>query len=236
MLDSLPRCCCGPGGRRILARMAAPLRPDRVPMTFAEFLAWDEHQPLRHEFVDGVPYAMTGGTDRHDVIALNVFDALRPGARAAGCRAYVHNRQIRTPNGRMYYPDVLVACGPFKADDLHARTPCVAVEVTSPSTRAADHGRKLRDYQTIAFLQAYVIVEQAMQRLEGYARQADETWTHTEVSGVTGLDAFAVPCGGAVLRLYDVYADTDVPPPPPGTIGQLPDADPPPPTDAAAAP
>ena len=33
----------------------------RKPMTLAEFLAWEERQPLRHEF-DGVgPVAMTGG-------------------------------------------------------------------------------------------------------------------------------------------------------------------------------
>ena len=36
----------------------------RKPMTLAEFLEWEEQQPLRYEF-DGVsPVAMTGGTAR----------------------------------------------------------------------------------------------------------------------------------------------------------------------------
>ena len=37
----------------------------RKPMTLAEFLEWEEQQPLRYEF-DGVgPVAMTGGTRGH---------------------------------------------------------------------------------------------------------------------------------------------------------------------------
>ena len=36
----------------------------RKPMTLAEFLEWEERQPLRYEF-DGVgPVAMTGGNAR----------------------------------------------------------------------------------------------------------------------------------------------------------------------------
>ena len=44
----------------------------RKAMTLAEFLAWEERQPLRHEF-DGVqPIAMTGGTVAHAGIQRNL--------------------------------------------------------------------------------------------------------------------------------------------------------------------
>ena len=44
----------------------------RKPMTLAEFLEWEERQPLRYEF-DGVgPVAMTGGTAGHADIQRNL--------------------------------------------------------------------------------------------------------------------------------------------------------------------
>ncbi len=34
-------------------------------MAYPEFLQWESQQPVRHEFVAGECFAMTGGTDRH---------------------------------------------------------------------------------------------------------------------------------------------------------------------------
>jgi Uma2 family endonuclease len=48
----------------------------RKPMTLAEFLEWEERQPLRYEF-DGVGrVAMTGGTLAHARIQRNLAFAL----------------------------------------------------------------------------------------------------------------------------------------------------------------
>ena len=49
----------------------------RKPMTLAEFLPWEERQPLRYEF-DGVgPVARTGGTRAHADIQTNLTTTLR---------------------------------------------------------------------------------------------------------------------------------------------------------------
>jgi len=37
----------------------------RKPMTLAEFLEWEERQPLRYEFDGTNPVAMPGGTKNH---------------------------------------------------------------------------------------------------------------------------------------------------------------------------
>ena len=206
--------------------MAAPIRPQQppdpasgmVPMTLEQFLEWEERQERRHEFVDGFVRAMTGGTLRHNVITGNVYLLLHGPARKAGCRAHFNDVQVRTPSGRTYYPDVLVRCGPFAHDDRHARSPCIAVEVTSPSTRTIDREEKLRAYQTVPSLQAYVIVEQALRRMDCHVRQEDGSWTFFEASDMTGATEFAPPCVDAVLSLDDVYADTDVFPPPPDLV------------------
>ena len=41
-------------------------------MTLAEFLAWEEQQPDRHEFYGGETFAMVGGTARHNRVILNL--------------------------------------------------------------------------------------------------------------------------------------------------------------------
>lgn len=201
--------------------MAAPTRPEppdpasgMVRMTTEEFLEWEEQQELRYEFDGEYVRAMTGGTIRHNQIAGNIYSALRAACAGTGCRTYFADVQVRTPVGRIYYPDVQLRCGPFDMGDRHARTPCLIVEVTSPATRGEDRGGKRRDYRTIPSLQANYIVEQAARRVDCHVRQPDGAWDHLEVSDAVGVLQFAVPCVDAVLTLDQVYDDTDIAPPP----------------------
>lgn len=73
-------------------------------LTFAEFLAREQRGDVRHEFVHGRVYAMSGGTERHDLLAGLVYEALVPSARARGCRAFLSNRLVKL-EGAGYYPD-----------------------------------------------------------------------------------------------------------------------------------
>ena len=202
--------------------MAAPVRPQlsepatgAPPMTLEQFLAWEETQRRRHEFVDGRVRAMTGTTTRHNIIVDNVHQALRRPARAAGCRSHFTDIQVRTPRGRVYYPDVVVRCGPFAQGDRYARTPCLIVEVTSPSTRDVDLAEKLDEYRSVPSVRMYLIVEQAVRRIHVHARLDDGTWTEGEASDASGAGEVAPPCVEAVLTLDDVYDDTDILAPPP---------------------
>jgi Uma2 family endonuclease len=89
--------------------------------TFEEFLLAEERAQRRHEFVGGRVYVMAGGTERHDLAAGLVYEALAPGARAAGCRPFMANRMLRAGESA-YYPDVFVVCGPA-ADRLYESMP-----------------------------------------------------------------------------------------------------------------
>ena len=202
--------------------MAAPIRPQESPdsppeyppMTFEEYLEWEAQQERRHEFYDGLPRAMTGGTLRHNTIAGNIYAALRTAARRTGCHANIADVQVRTPNGRGYYPDVLVRCGPFSQGDTHARTPCLIVEVTSKATRGSDLGRMRVDYKTIPSVRAYIVAEQIERRLHVHVRLDDGTWSEWEAGDAAGDAEVAPPCVDGVLTLDEVYADTGVLPPP----------------------
>ncbi len=53
--------------------------PQRKSMTVEEFFAWQTDQEERYELVDGVPIplrAMTGASNRHDVLVVNVIGLL----------------------------------------------------------------------------------------------------------------------------------------------------------------
>ncbi len=41
-------------------------------MSFDEYLAFEENSPIKHEYVSGEAYAMTGVTTRHNLITLPI--------------------------------------------------------------------------------------------------------------------------------------------------------------------
>ena len=49
----------------------AQLNPQ--PLTFEQFLDWERGQELKHEFVDGEPVGMAGGTEAHNIIQANLI-------------------------------------------------------------------------------------------------------------------------------------------------------------------
>lgn len=48
-----------------------------LPMSSTEYLAWDEYQTVKHEFLHGELYAMTGVRDRHATTVGNLYMAMR---------------------------------------------------------------------------------------------------------------------------------------------------------------
>jgi len=121
----------------------------------------------------------------------------RRGARAAGRRAAA--REIRI------VPDVTVICGPSERapeSATHVTNPKVVVEITSPGTAEYDRGEKLQQYQSITSLEAIVIVDHGVERIELWTRNR-ESW-QVRVCG-TGE---TVPLGAvsAHLEVDEIYA------------------------------
>ena len=174
--------------------------------TFAEYLALDAANELKHEYVGGVVYAMGGGSPEHARLAMAVGREL--GVQLAGKRCAVYSSDLRVrvlATGLATYPDVTVVCGALETDpeDPHGATnPTVIVEVLSPSTEKHDREAKYAHYRRIPSLQAYVLVSQDEQLVEVFTRNADESWTLRDVrTGVARLDAI-----GCTLDLGAIYA------------------------------
>src|SRR5438132_8718108 len=91
------------------------------PVTFEEFLAFEEGAELKHELVDGFIYpwgeanpiyGLAGASRNHVEIADNIAYALRPVARSRGCRVYGTDFLLRITDTLVYYPDVQLTCDP----------------------------------------------------------------------------------------------------------------------------
>lgn len=159
-------------------------RPEPVAKTtFEAFLRSESHSQTRHEFVDGMLFAMAGGTDYHNTISGNIFTAVKAKARSRGCFAYMENMLVQTPDGPTYYHDVFVTCDETNDGSKFKRFPCFVVEVLSDSTADIDRGEKLHKYRKIPTLKAYVLVSQSRPMVEVYRRLEDNTWRYKTLEG-----------------------------------------------------
>jgi Uma2 family endonuclease len=129
------------------------------PMTVAEFLQWEERQPLKHEFDGFRPVAIAGGTAAHARIQRNLAIAI--GSRLIGkpCEFLGSDIKIEVA-GRIRYPDGMVLCSAPPDDAKLVRDPVVIFEVLSDSTAGTDTIAKNREYAATPSVRRYVILAQ----------------------------------------------------------------------------
>jgi Uma2 family endonuclease len=174
-------------------------------MSVEDYLAWEETQPERHEYVGGMVYAMAGGTQEHSAIASNSLVSLGSQLRGKPCRPHGSDLKIRVSyptHTRFYYPDVTVVCTPAPAKSVFHDAPVVIVEVVSESTRRTDETEKRDAYFTLASLRLFILFSQ--EKAEAVVWRRIEQGFAREVHA--GLDAvIALPEIEARLPLADVY-------------------------------
>jgi Uma2 family endonuclease len=139
-----------------------------------DYLAGELVAPVKHEYLGGFVYAMSGARNAHNLIAGNVFGALHTRLRGKKCRPYNSDTKIRVRlplQVRFYYPDASVVCPPNPQDDSYQDSPLVIVEVLSRATRRIDEGEKKDAYLTIPSLQTYLLVEQEMPAAVAHTRK-----------------------------------------------------------------
>ncbi len=167
-----------------------------------EYLAREETNEVRHEFVNGVIYAMVGASERHNLIALNLTTALfnhlpeRCSAFHADMKLHIALDQAEY----FYYPDLMVCCG-ASDQSLHYRDdPILLCEVLSQSTERTDRVEKFDAYRTIPALEEYVLIAQDAPRVEIFRRRTD--WSRETFA--TG-DTFRFECVDFSMGLEVLY-------------------------------
>src|SRR5690349_6416211 len=87
--------------------------------TVEEYLAFERDSEERHEFYDGEIFAMSGASENHNLITLNVGTSLNVQLRKSPCKVYATDMRVAVNTTGLYtYPDVIVACDkPLFTDD-----------------------------------------------------------------------------------------------------------------------
>ena len=180
-------------------------------LTEAEYLALEAVATVRHEFVGGEMHAMAGASERHNLIAGNLYLKLRSTSRAGSCRAFMTDMKLRISKDDVYYyPDVMLTCDPSDSHPMHKETPCFIAEVLSPATAKIDQRERLQAYKSIPSVHYYLIVDSDRVSAKVHKRGDGGQWLEMELS--TEND-FVVDCGDArcLITLDDIYQDTDLP-------------------------
>ena len=174
-----------------------------------DFLAWEAHQSVKHEFLAGEVFAMAGARDAHVTIAGNVFMLLRAHTRGTPCRTYIADMKLRVAAADAYfYPDVFVTCDPRdQMSDTwksHAR---LVVEVLSESTEGYDRGRKFQNYRLLDSLQEYVVIDPEARTVDVFRRAADRQWELHPYEGGATAEFVSLGCLAPLELIFE-----DVPP------------------------
>jgi Uma2 family endonuclease len=177
-------------------------RTDDGLVSVEAYLEMEERSEVRHEYVGGMLYAMVGGTDRHNRIAVNILRKLADAAEDGPCRVYINDMRFRIDNV-YYYPDVMVACEPPETENPTWRTnPCLVVEVLSPTSVSTDQREKLLAYRSVPTVETYLIVHQDIHRVERHFRNQEGEWARADHV----KDGYIpVPCLDTRLTLAEIY-------------------------------
>lgn len=170
-----------------------------------DYLSGELESDIRHEYVDGEAYAMAGAGRAHNLIVTNLVARLRVKVRSTSCLVFAADMKVKVAAwNAFYYPDVVLGCDPSDDNDFYLESPCLIVEVLSPSTERIDQREKLLAYRTLASLREYVLIAQDKRHIDVYRRAGSGEWHH-EVLG--NGDSLRLECVSASLSLDEVYED-----------------------------
>lgn len=172
------------------------------PMTAEEYLAFEEKSETKHEFVDGVVYAMTGARFSHALIVGNTLVALH-GKLPGKCFVVTNDSKVHVKTRwteRYYYPDLIVTCAKQYMKSVFCNEPQVIVEVLSDSTARTDRTEKFDAYRQLSSLQEYLLLHQDAPLVELYRRGNE--WTREVYKAKAVLE---LPSLGLALEVDDLY-------------------------------
>jgi Uma2 family endonuclease len=167
-----------------------------------DYLELEEQSEGRSEYIDGVVYAMVGGTDRHNLIAGALYSLLD--AHLSGpCQVFINDLKllIKSKSSTVfYYPDIMVSCDPTDHNPRWRERPSVVIEILSPTTERTDRTEKLSVYSRIDALEDYVLIAQDLQQVEVYRRS--NSWEREVLTASDTLTLPSLTFAAPVAQLY----------------------------------
>lgn len=176
-------------------------------LSLPEFLAWEEQQPDRHEFVGGEVYAMVGARRVHGRVVMNLGRLLGNALHGSPCEVYAETMKVQIGT-EVFYPDAAVT---FDAADIATdgplQAPTLIAEVITPGSCAYDYSLKFAHYRRLPSLREYVLVDPDTLRIDLF-RPGTEGWVLHDMSDGPALQLASLSCE---LPLAEVFAGVVAP-------------------------
>lgn len=155
------------------------LQPDiestGICMTETEYLRTELMSEVKREYIEGRVYAMTGASNNHSRLTLNIAGEFRNHLKGKPYEAFMADTKVKV--GKNYfYPDVIVDCSTPSGAEYFAKAPVIIVEVLSKSTQKCDLTTKLIQYINLPTLKEYVLIEQDIVRVQ--ILRKSNNWQH----------------------------------------------------------
>ncbi len=184
--------------------------------TLEEYLDLDASSEERLEFWDGEIFSMSGVSNQHNQIEINLVYQSRRKLGQRNCSLYAANMRIKVPSMPPYrYGDFSALCGNPKFENIGGvdvlTNPSLIIEILSTSTEAYDRGDKFTNYKSIPSLTEYLLVAQHRPHVSQFIKQADGSWLNMEFNSLG--DVLKVVTLDCELPLAEIYEGVDFPPP-----------------------
>jgi len=130
-----------------------------------DYLAGELVSDIKHEYIDGEVYAMTGASINHARIVSALTRLVGNHLADTPCEVFAADIKVKADNN-FFYPDIIVDCDRKHGNDYVTESPLIIIEVLSKSTRKLDQTLKRLAYQSLPSLQEYVLIEQEFVDIE----------------------------------------------------------------------
>lgn len=178
---------------------------DNAPrLTPDQYLAWEETQPEKYEYIDGEVYAMSGGSVNHGRIAIrltSLFDAHLDGSNCITGNSDIKVKSVASQN--YTYPDASVTCDDRdKTTPQYITYPCLIVEVLSEGTEAYDRGGKFRLYRQNPVLRDYLLVSSTKIEMDLYHKNEADDWVIINYQPGDTIELKSISLSFAIEQVY----------------------------------
>jgi Uma2 family endonuclease len=175
---------------------------DDFLITSEEYLEGEMNSEIKHEYVNGRVFAMSGASRKHNLISMNFSTILHTHLRGSGCQVFSNDMKahVKTSSDEcFYYPDIMVTCQPG-SDEYFEDNATLVVEVLSKSTERYDREGKFSKYAGMKTLTEYVLVHQERQIVEIFRRCNNWEPEYFGITDTVNLDS--VDLNIAVAAIY----------------------------------
>jgi Uma2 family endonuclease len=172
-------------------------------LTPEEYLAWEEKQLEKHEYIDGQVYAMSGCSVNHGRISIRFTGMFDVHLDNSTCVTGNSDIKVNIVNTRHYvYPDASVTCDDRdKSTSYYFTYPCL-IEVLSDSTEAYDRGSKFRMYRANPVLQDYLLVSSTRIEMDLYHKNDAGEWVITNYTEGDTIELKSINLSFPIEQVY----------------------------------